>query len=289
MAQRFVGTNSDPDWSPDGRRLAYVSERDSPTTRVGGRVLCIADLESGLRRELSFRLGSITRLRWSPDGRSILFRANDEKGQSFYVAEVDTGRATVLVSRQGLQLARWSPDGKTVFVLTTGYRDTVNKTGQASWIAARDVKTGDEKELFRETAADMVGDGLVNDLAVSLDGRRLAFTVLRNKVKVVMTVSSEGGEAREIFRAGSDFQIANFAGLAWAPNGNEILLVKAGGMGQQELWALPAQGGQPRPVGLSLKGLKAAALRPDGRQIAFQAGVQALEVWVLENLQRPVR
>ena len=184
---------------------------------------------------------------------------------------------------------RWSPDGKTIFVLTTGYGDTVNKTGQASWIAARDVKTGDEQELFRETTAAPVGDGLVNDLAVSPDGRLLAFTALRNKVKVVMTVSSEGGESHEIFRSGSDFQIANFAGLAWAPNGSEILLVKAAGMGQQELWALPAQGGKPRPLGLSLKGLKAASLHPDGRQVAFQAGVQALEVWALENLRRPPR
>lgn len=290
VAQRFIGTNTDPDWSPDGRRLVYISDRGAPSGRLGALVLCIADLESGLRRELPIRLGHVSRPRWSPDGRSILFRADDEKGRvSFFVADADTGRTTALVHRQGLQRARWSHDGKTAFVLTTDYGDTVNKTGQASWIVARDVKTGDEKELFRETATSPVGDALVNDLTVSPDGRLLAFTVLRDKVKVVMIVSSEGGEPHEIFRSGSDFQIANFAGLAWTPNGSEILLVKASGMGQQELWALPAQGGEPRPLGLTVKGLRMPVLRPDGRQIAFQAGVQALEVWALENLQRPVR
>lgn len=283
VAQRFIGTNTDPDWSPDGRRLAYVSERAFRSDSFGSRVLCIADLASGLQRELPFRLGSISRLRWSPDGRSILFRANSERGQSFFVADADTGRATALVSRQGLQLSRWSADGKSVFVLTT----EVNKTGQASWITARDVKTGDEKELFRETTATPVGDALVNDLAVSPDGRLLAFTMVRNRSKAVMVVSSEGGEPREIFRPGSDFQIRNFAGLAWTPNGNEILLVRAGAMGEQELWAVPARGGEPRPLGLSMKGLKAPVLHPDGRQVAFQAGVSALEVWALENLLRP--
>jgi len=290
VAQRFVGTNGDPDWSPDGRRLVYVSDRSAPSTRIGAVVLCIADLESGLRRELPIRLGYVARPRWSPDGRSILFRANDEKGRTaFFVADADTGRTTLLVRRQGLSRGQWSRDGKTVFVLTTDFQDAVNKTGQASWIVARDVTTGEEKELFRETAPAPMGDVQVNDLAVSPDGRLLAFTVVRNKSKAVMILPSEGGEPREIFRAGSDFQIPNFAGLAWTPDGSAILLLKTGGDGQQELWALPARGGEPRPLGLGMRGLRMPAVHPSGRQIAFQAGVGALDMWALENLPRPVR
>jgi len=292
VAQRFIGTNIDPDWSPDGRRLAYVSERGLPAGRPGARILCIADLETGVQRELPLRLGYVSRPRWSPDGRSILFHANDEKGRlSLFVADAETGRATALVRRQGLKPSRWSPDGNTVFVLTTEYGDRVNRAPEVSWIVARDVKTGAEKELFRETTATPLGDFLVYDLTVSPDGRLLAFTVLRNKSRVVMIVSSEGGEPREIFRSGSDFHThPNYAGLAWTPDGREILLVKASGiMGQTELWALPAQGGEPRPLGLSMKALGEPALNPDGRQIAFSAGVNASEVWALENLQRPVR
>ena len=60
-------------------------------------------------------------------------------------------------------------------------------------------------------------------------------------------------------------------------------------LGQGELWALPAEGDEPRPLGLSMKGLARPALHPDGRQIAFQGGVGASEVWALENLQRQVR
>ncbi len=288
VARRFIGTNSDPDWSPDGRRLAYVSKRGEPAFRVGARVLCVADLESGLQRDLPIRLGYISRPRWSPDGRSILFQANDEKGRrSFFVADADTGRATVLVRHQGLVSARWSQDGKTVFVLTRDFGDMVNKTGLASWIVARDVKTGNEKELFRKTWTTQ--DVSVNHLTVSPDGRLLTFRVSRStpRSSVVMVVSSEGGDPHEIFRSSSDFQIQS-SGLAWTPNGREILLVKASGM-EGELWALPAEGGKPRPLGLSMKGLGWPAIHPDGRQIAFQSGVMASEVWALENLQRPVR
>jgi Tol biopolymer transport system component len=290
VAQRFIGTNTDPDWSPDGRRLVYVSERGSPPSRVVGQVLCIRDLESGLYRELPIRLGYVSRPRWSPDGRSILFRANDEKGRlSFFVADAETGRTTVLVRRDGLQMARWSRDGQAVFVLTTDYSDVFNKTGQASWIVARNVETGQEQEIFRETSAMPVGDAFVNNLTVSPDGRLLAFTVRRNNVNVVVVVESAGGIAREIFRSSSEFQIPNFGGLAWTPNGREILLVKASGPPQGELWALPAEGGTPRPLGLRMEGFGRVAPHPNGRQIAFQAGARRWEVWALENLQRQVR
>lgn len=158
-----------------------------------------------------------------------------------------------------------------------------------SWIVARDVETGTEKELFRETATMPAGDALVNDLTVSPDGQLLAFTLARNRSKLVMVVSSNGGDPHEIFRSSSDFQILNFGGLAWTPNGREILMVKAGGMAEGELWAVPVEGGKPRPLGLSMHDLSRQAIHTDGRQIAFQSGMHASEVWALENLQRPVR
>ena len=150
------------------------------------------------------------------------------------------------------------------------------------WIVARDVQTGVEKELFRETTTTMVGDGLVNHLAVSKDGRLLAFTVFRNRSDLVMILPSEGGEPREIFRTGRGF--TRGIGLAWMPDGSEIVWVKRG-VDQDELWAAPARGGEPRPLGVSMKGgIRWPAIRPDGRRIAFAAGQDAEEVWALENI-----
>lgn len=147
----------------------------------------------------------------------------------------------------------------------------------------------DQADSFREVAATPAGDAHVNNLAVSPDGRVLAFTVVRGKVKAVLVLPTQGGEAREIFRSTGDFQIPNLAGLAWTPDGREILVVKAGAGTDDELWSLSADGGTPRPVGLRATRLMKPTLHPDGRQVAFQAGQRTWEIWALENLQRPAR
>ncbi len=289
VAKRFIGANFEPDWSPDGRRLAYVSERTLPASRIGGQVLCIADLESGLQRELPLRLGYVRRPRWSPDARSILFRANERGRPALLLADAESGRPTVLFRHQGLQLAEWSPDGNTVFILANEVREAGSQTNQASWITALNVKNGTDRQLFQETSMPPVGDALINDLSVSPDGRLMAFTVIRNKAKLVMTMSTQGGEPHEIFRSAGDFQVPSFAGLSWTPDGREILVVKQGSAGEQELWALPVQGGSPRPMSVTGNRLRGATIHPTGRQIAFQAGSDAWEVWVLDNVHRQAR
>ena len=50
-----------------------------------------------------------------------------------------------------------------------------------------------------------------------------------------------------------------------------------------ELWRIPADGGQPQEVGLAMDRLRHLRVHPDGRRIAFTAGRQTGEMWVMEN------
>ena len=50
--RRFVGTNLMPDWSSDGRHLAYVSQRGFDPTNNNGRIIGIHDITTGEEREL---------------------------------------------------------------------------------------------------------------------------------------------------------------------------------------------------------------------------------------------
>lgn len=289
VARRFIDTNIDPDWSSDGTRVVYVSERGWPPGRVGSRVLCIVDLEAGTQRELP---ASGTLPRWSPDGRAILARVSSAGARGLQLVDAATGQGTTIVTR-GVQNARWSHDGSTVFILSTDYGRAGTK-GQDSWIAARDMKTGEERELFRESAPAPAGDALVNDLSLSPDGTLLAFTRRRDRNKAVMVLPVAGGPAREVFRSTSDIQIPNFTGLTWTPDGREIVFVKGqaevpGGntrRGESELWAVPLQGGQPRPLGLAAEGLSKPHIHPGTRQLLYQSGIRTLEIWMLENLAR---
>ena len=49
LTSRFVGWNRSPDWSADGRSVAYASQRESPPRSVGwmGGTIVVRSLESG--------------------------------------------------------------------------------------------------------------------------------------------------------------------------------------------------------------------------------------------------
>lgn len=118
----------EPSVSPDGTRVAYISDRESGDGDVD---LWVADLSSGARRVQRSR---VTRTRgreafpaWSPDGTRIAYFAQREGSGSVWVATIEppaTGNASprprpaaqpVLVSRRGGAPA-WSPNGKRIAI-----------------------------------------------------------------------------------------------------------------------------------------------------------------------------
>ncbi len=77
-------------------------------------------------------------------------------------------------------------------------------------------------------------------------------------------------------------------GLAWTPDGHHLLFGKPRQTDSPqeqtiELWRIPAEGGEPQRLGLAMENLRDVTVHPDGRRIAFSAGKEGAEVWVLEN------
>jgi Tol biopolymer transport system component len=278
--ERFVGSNSSPDWSPDGRYLAYISRR-GPLWQ-GSYVVCIRSLETGEERDLSPKLSYIFTPRWSPDGRSILLLGLDRKyRRSLYLMDVQSGKATPLVQTGVSEVwsnILWSSDGKAIFYLR---QESGSKTPS---IVVREVETGQEKEVCRASAGSFI-----NSFAVSPDGRWIVFRFFDQAPGLVglKVVPSAGGAPRELVRLEKGENIPGFGPLVWSPDGSQVLFTKGGTSPQGmrfELWRVPVEGGKPQRADLAMDGLRDVRIHPDGRRITFSAGrPESAEVWVMEN------
>jgi len=287
--QRFVGANGWPDWSPDGRYLAYSSVRKTMVTGdgFGSRVIVIRSVETGEERELSPGLfWPHLRPRWSPDGSFLLVGATDAKGrEGLYRVDPQTGEAEPLgQSEDGdySDVSVLSPDGKSLFIK---HKQRVEGPKTYHYrLLRRNLETGRETELY----PDLPPTGLSNSLALSPDGRQLAFALFdwpaRSVVLQVVPVGS--GEPHELLRMKDPEKIPWSNALAWSPDGKELLFVKCNSdcvNEKRELWGIPARGGEPRRLELAMEGLAGLRFHPDGKQIAFTAGSHSAELWVMEN------
>ena len=116
--------DTEPAWSPDGRSLAYCSDR------IGGMNLWIRDMTNGGDRQLTHLTGAATMPAWSPDGGRIAFVDGD--GQ---VQIVDVKSGTIRKIHDHLNepgRPSWSPDGTAVVVsslkvYSTRFREGTNQ------------------------------------------------------------------------------------------------------------------------------------------------------------------
>lgn len=102
--------NSNLTWSPDSKRIAFVSKYE------GRDHIFIHDAEKKERlRRLSFKFDSIQSPDWSPDGESMVFSAIFKGRRDLYLVNLETEQTIRLTNdRYDDQDPRWSPDGKRI-------------------------------------------------------------------------------------------------------------------------------------------------------------------------------
>ena len=96
------GLQTDPTFSPDGRSIAYTSNRS------GNFDLWMQPVDGGPAVQLTSDPAIDTQPDWSPDGATILFRSEGDGGGVFALSVAD-GHSRRLM-RDGFA-PRWSPDG----------------------------------------------------------------------------------------------------------------------------------------------------------------------------------
>jgi Tol biopolymer transport system component/DNA-binding winged helix-turn-helix (wHTH) protein len=114
VIQRSTANDYLPDFSPDGRRIAFSSDRS------GSSEIWLCDADGGNPRQLT-HLGAYVAgyPKWSPDGTRIVFHARVPDIAEVYIVDADHGVPRQITHEDpGLAVATWSKDGRFVYAST---------------------------------------------------------------------------------------------------------------------------------------------------------------------------
>ncbi len=282
-----------PQWSPDGRSLAFLSSRGSGTDAK--TQIWILPMDGGEAYQLTTSKENVTGFEWAKDGSRIAFLAVDtlpktdeaktarrDDPQVFednfrlshaWVIDVATKRATE-VAHGNLTVSgapSWSPDGTRLAFQaapTTMLRDTRSDIY---------VVTIADKSLTKITTKSEAG----SPPAWSPDGKRIAFTVLPQSHTArpdsimdreigndhLMLYDVATGKAKDTYDAKVDISAGN---PRWTPDGSRVLLT-TGERAWSALYAYDVASNKlNRLVGKVLIGNP--SLSRDGRLAAYTLG-----------------
>jgi Tol biopolymer transport system component len=196
--------DTNPVWSPDGRKIAFVSNRANPGSRLRNIYVMNSD-GSGVRRLTKGADAEFPR--WSPDGKNIAYVANllvvAGANASIDVMRADGSRQISVAFSGSTNDLEWSPDGRW---LAFQVRNSMQDTPRLDIV--RPDGTGG-RQLTRYAEA----------FAWSPDSTRLAFSRSSFGGGAMISVVPLASGMVSPFAATSS-EVA--AAIAWSPDGSQI-------------------------------------------------------------------
>jgi dipeptidyl aminopeptidase/acylaminoacyl peptidase len=249
-----------PALSPDGRTVLYtVTTYDLTAFRSRTEIWTVPVAGGEARPFITSGSGSNSAPAWSPDGRQIAFvSSRGGNGSQLYVIPVDGGEARALTSVDGGASGPvWSRDGRRILFVSsvTPAGDPIAKRLEAIAESGSQAKVFDDLQ-YRHW--DEWEDGL------------------RSHV-FVLDVGT--GQTRDVTPGAYDtppLALGGFADYDISPDGTEVAFVRNTdvpsmvGTGN-DVWLVPAEGGEPRLLTTSDANDVAPQYSPDGRYIGYLA------------------
>ena len=237
--------SSAPEWSPDGKLLAFLTDRE----KDGERQVWMMPADGGEAWAVTSHKGGVSGFRFSPEGRQLLLSATDQPNKD-------------------------EEDRKKVKDDTMVIDHDIKMTHLWLWNI-------EKKEAKRLTE----GDFTTSDPQWSPDGARVTYTTRPTpkaddgSLSDIWMLTIAGGEKKKLTQTGSNDS------ARWSPDGKWLAYTgspeRNGGVSQTNLYLIPATGGAPKQLTTNFDlNVGTPVWGRDGRTIYFGTNVlEAIEVY----------
>jgi eukaryotic-like serine/threonine-protein kinase len=244
-------------WSPDGRSIAFNSDR------LGEMNIWLRNDADSTDRQLTRGAGGDYQPSWSPDGKRVVFFSARSGNADIWSAEIQDGRLTRLTDDPATDVNPFfSPDGRQIaFMSDRGGRSEV-------WVM--DANGADPRRV-----APAVAGG--HFLRWTADSRGIVFRVENGTQVQIFRVSVADGSMTRLR------DVLSGAHISFSPDRSRILDVR----GHKTLFVYPIDGSAPQRVFAFADPdvrIDYPTWSPDGRWILFdRAASRGGDLWVIEG------
>jgi dipeptidyl aminopeptidase/acylaminoacyl peptidase len=258
----------EPTVSPDGKWVGFSAVDVSLDGNTKTPHLWIVPIAGGEARRLTPATGAgEDRVRFSPDGKRVLFESSRDGGSQIWVQDFDTSTGTLTGEPRKVTTISteasgglWSPDGNSILFISEVYPDCNDDACN---------KQRDDEQAKSKVKAKIFTQLMFRHWNHYFDG----------KYSHLFVVSADGGVARDLTPGAHEvppFSLGGQDQYSFSPDGKEVAysanLDEMQALStNSDIFTVPVAGGTPKKITTNPGSDSTPMYSPDGKYIAYRA------------------